>query len=103
MRRSVIIWCQKLDSFNPGKMSEPSRVRTRSRRQREPVEKHADPEMATSAAEQFEGERQPSAGGNDETSDEHQSQSQAPGAHAPTTYNIRRRSNADTGATVDEH
>ena len=38
--------------------------------------------MATSAAEQFEGERQPFAGSNDET---RQSQSQAPGAEAPTT------------------
>ena len=63
-------------------MSEPSGVRTRSQRQREPGEEQADPEMATSAAEQFEGERQPSAGGNDES---RQSQSQAPGAEAPTT------------------
>ena len=38
--------------------------------------------MATSAAEQFQGERQPSAGGNHETL---QSQSQASGAEAPTT------------------
>ena len=45
-------------------------------------EEQVDPEMATSAAEQFEGERQLSAGGNDETL---QSQSQAPGAEAPTT------------------
>ena len=64
-------------------MSELSGVRTRSQRQREPGEEQADPEMATSAAEQFKGERQPSAGGNnDET---FQSQSQAPGAEAPTT------------------
>ena len=56
-----------------------------SQRQREPGEEQADPEMATSAAEQFEGERQPSAGGNDETRDEPQSQPQAPGAEAPTT------------------
>ena len=48
-------------------MSEPSGVRTRSQRQREPGEEQVDPEMASSAAEQFEGERQPSAGGNDET------------------------------------
>ena len=65
-------------------MPEPSGVRTRSQRQREPGEEQADPEMATSAAEQFEGERQPSAGGNDETRDEPQSQPQAPGAEAPT-------------------
>ena len=63
-------------------MSEPSGVRTRSQRQREQGEEQADPEMATSAAEQFEDGRQPSAGGNDETL---QSQSQAPGAEAPTT------------------
>ena len=63
-------------------MSEPSGVRTRSQRQREPGEEQAESEMASSAAEQFEGERQPSAGGNDETL---QSQSQAPGAEAPTT------------------
>ena len=61
-------------------MSEPSGVRTKSQRQREPGEEQADPEMATSAAEQFEGERQPFAGGNDETL---QSQQQAPGAEAP--------------------
>ena len=41
--------------------------------------------MATSAAKQCEGERQPSAGGNDETRDEPQSQPQAPGAEALTT------------------
>ena len=62
-------------------MSETSGVWTRSQRQREPGEEHADPEMATAAAEQFEGERQPSAGANDET---RQSQSQACGAEAPT-------------------
>ena len=66
-------------------MSGPSGVRTRSQRQRQPGEEQADPEMATSAAEQLEGERQPCAGGNDETRDEHQSQPQAPGAEAPTT------------------
>ena len=66
-------------------MSEPSGVRTRSQRRREAEEEHADPEMTTSAAEQFEGERQPSPGVNDETRDERQSQSQAPGAEAPTT------------------
>ena len=65
-------------------MSEPSGVRTRSQHRREAEEEHADPEMTTSAAEQFEGERQPSPGANDETRDEHQSQSQAPGAEAPT-------------------
>ena len=63
-------------------MSEPSGVRTRSQRQREPGEEHADPEMTTAVADHFEGERQPSAGANDET---RQSQSQAPGAEAPTT------------------
>ena len=36
-------------------MSEPSGVRTRLQRQREPGEEQAEPEMATSAAEQFEG------------------------------------------------
>ena len=65
-------------------MSEPSGVRTRSQRRlsrgkSKPTQRWA---IATSAAEQFEGERQPSAGGNDETL---QSQSQAPGAEAPTT------------------
>ena len=66
-------------------MSEPSGVRTRSQRQRELGEEQADPEIATSAAEQFEGERQPPVGGNDETRDDHQSQPQAAGAEALTT------------------
>ena len=84
MRRFVTIWRQKWGPSNPGTMSEPSGVRTRSQRQCEPGEEQADPEMAASAAEQFEGERQPFPGGNDDTRDEHQSQPQAAGAEAPT-------------------
>ena len=65
-------------------MSEPSGVRTRSQRRLSRGKSKLTQRwaIATSAAEQFEGERQPSAGGNDETL---QSQSQAPGAEAPTT------------------
>ena len=72
------------------KMSKPSGVRTRSQHQSEPEEEHADLEIATSvrAAEQFEGEIQPSAGANNETRDEYQSQSQAPGAETPTATSV---------------
>ena len=65
-------------------MSEPSGVRTRSQRRLSRGKSKLTQRwaIATSAAEQFEGERQPSADGNDETL---QSQSQAPGAEAPTT------------------
>ena len=69
-------------------MSEPSGVRTRSQHRREAEEEHADVEMATSAAEQCEGEKQPPAGANDETRDEQQSQSQVPGAEAPTATSV---------------